>query len=98
MESQPWPGSLPKAGCDHAGPLVGQVHVQKVCGGELLLGCVQNQVMNLPHKCHLKLVGVIEAISVLGVLLSSVGTAAVGLPAFCFLQTRTTGTLVCFLG
>lgn len=56
--------------------------MQKGCGDELMLGPVQNQVMNLPPKCHLNSVGVIEAILIAGVYLSSLGTAAVGLPAF----------------
>lgn len=81
-ESQPWPGSLRRGACDQVRPLGENVHVQKGCGGELILGPVQNQVMNLPRKCHLKLAGVIEAILIAGVYLSSLGTAAVGLPAF----------------
>ena len=80
-ESQRWP----RGACDQAGPLwgQGQVHAQKGCGGELTVGPVQNQVMNLPHKHRLKLVGVImvKAILSAGVLLSSIGTAAGGRPA-----------------
>lgn len=53
---------------EKANPAQGSLR-QKGCGGELTPDPLQNQVMNLPHKCHLKLVGVImvEAILITGV-------------------------------
>lgn len=50
-------------------------------GGDLTLGPVQNQVLNLPYKCQLKLAGLImvEAVLLIGVLLRNIGSAAAGL-------------------
>lgn len=89
MESQPWPGSLPRGARD----LGEQVHAQK--GGVVSshLALFKNQVMNQPHKCRLKLVGVIEAISIAGVLLSSIEMAAVGLAAFASSKPEPRGLL-----
>lgn len=91
IEIQPWL----RGACAQEGPLwsQGQVCAQRGCAGELAQGPVQNQVPNLPYKCHLKLVGVIrvEAVLLTGVLLRNTWTPA-------FVSCRSLGDLCLFPG